>query len=550
MPPIIARIIGGAGCGKTTRLLDIMDKTLEAGIRDPLKIGFVSFTRAARREASSRAGDKFGISPHELEHAGWFRTLHSVCYKSLGQPGGLISNTVADRNWLAAAIGEDVKYVENDDTDYTRQVFDSATEADIALGLWDASRNRLQTLDVVWEQVAAIDAQTPDIDFVRGTVDRYEQSKRLDNRLDFCDLLGRFAGWKFDPEGPRRVEPEGDVPGVPVWFFDECQDSSALLHAVELRLMAHARWVYCCGDGFQSIYGFSGSSSKHFMGLQVAKQEILPKSYRCPAPVQALGESILTQCSDYWDREIKPADHEGEVEFRHYRDGVADEVVPGESWLLLARSNFQARRICKTLDDRQIPWSPTTGRGGWDAPTRNAGLAAMLAIQNGEPINGAQWKLAMKLIPSKSQGQELLTRGTKARFEADATELAAEYPNLQLDDLPDVGATPALISAIGSHQWGDFVPGARKFVSAVDRWGLPAVLEPTVRVGTVHSAKGSEADNVVYLTTTSKQVAEGQVCGEGWDEERRVEYVACTRARRRLIVARERTRFKAELPEL
>ena len=44
--PTIARLIGGAGTGKTTELMRILDGVLQQGI-DPLQVGFVSFTKAA-----------------------------------------------------------------------------------------------------------------------------------------------------------------------------------------------------------------------------------------------------------------------------------------------------------------------------------------------------------------------------------------------------------------------------------------------------------------------------------------------------------------------
>ena len=78
--PIIARVVGGAGTGKTSRLLGLMEKNLVTGM-DPLDIGFVSFTKAACREAAERAGERFGIKPHVLEQQGWFRTIHSICYR-------------------------------------------------------------------------------------------------------------------------------------------------------------------------------------------------------------------------------------------------------------------------------------------------------------------------------------------------------------------------------------------------------------------------------------------------------------------------------------
>ena len=76
----IERILGGAGCGKTACLMGIMDEHLRLGHCSPFTTGFVTFTRAARREASERAAAAHGLSPEDLEQDGWFRTVHSICY--------------------------------------------------------------------------------------------------------------------------------------------------------------------------------------------------------------------------------------------------------------------------------------------------------------------------------------------------------------------------------------------------------------------------------------------------------------------------------------
>lgn len=93
--------------------------------------------------------------------------------------------------------------------------------------------------------------------------------------------------------------------------------------------------------------------------------------------------------------------------------------------------------------------------------------------------------------------------------------------------------------------WATLIDGGVEYSAARKRWGYEAVKEPRVRVGTIHSVKGAEADNVLWLTTTR---AIARICEEptGFDEECRVSYVAATRARRRLIVAVEPNQKQAK----
>lgn len=539
--PTIARIIGGAGTGKTTELLNTMDKVLSAGVNDPLQIGFVSFTRAARREASERAGDRYNVNPDSLEDYGWFKTLHAVCYRCLGVgKDELLVGNAASRKWIAEAIGEPV---EASDESLTEIAFEGATDTGRALRMWDAARNRLVPLAAVHAKCEAADDRTPSLEDCRKVVEHFEQAKRLDGRSDFVDLLGRFAGWRFGVDGHEQRAPQGDVPEVPVWFLDEQQDVSALLDSACRRLIAPSQWVYVVGDPFQAIYGWAGADAKLFMGWEVAKQRIMPKSYRCPPEIHNLGEEILQECSDYWDRGIAPADHEGEVDRVRYMPSIFEDVEPTESWLLLSRTNMHAAKMGKQLDRLGIPWLPTKGNGGWNAPARNEALEALWALQSGLVIRGSRWKRAIEHLPAK-----LLERGVKTRWaEMKQGEADGQFDRpLLLGELP--GATPELVETIASGKWRSIVDHGEEWCGAVERWGEDAVKNPKVRVGTIHSVKGMEADNVLWLTTLTNQVRKGREDQDVDDEERRLAYVAVTRARKRLVVAVEPNSYRFEVP--
>lgn len=67
-----ARVIGGAGTGKTSMMLDIMEKAMERPevARNPYALGFSSFTRAARSEAASRAAAAWGVGADDFRGRG------------------------------------------------------------------------------------------------------------------------------------------------------------------------------------------------------------------------------------------------------------------------------------------------------------------------------------------------------------------------------------------------------------------------------------------------------------------------------------------------
>lgn len=547
--PTIGRIIGGAGTGKTTALMELMEKALAQGDLDPMQVGFASFTRAARREAAERAAVKFGYKAADLESAGWFRTVHSVCYRVLSTKSGeLLTGDKASARWVEEILQASVEPAFDDTDDPTLSLSWGSTEAGVALSLWQAARNRMEPLEATWRRAAAIDERVPDLEYCTETIRLYESAKVVHNRCDFVDLLGRFAGVKFDAEGHRMTDPLGEVPGLAVWFFDEQQDASPLIDMCCKRLITAptVRWSYVVGDPFQSIYSFGGADSRCFRAWDVAKERTLPKSYRCPAPILDLGESVLRGCDDYFDRGIAPADHAGDVRFENDLNSVIDGILPGEQWLLVARTNFHARRLANLVDRSGIPWAPTRGNGGWLAPVKMKALCALQNLQEGVPIDVAEWQAILKNVPTKHENAELLVRGTKARWDSDeANDGSLILPG----ELESVGATPELTQRIADGRWQELIPDSRRFIQACERWGMEAVTKIGCRVGTIHSVKGMEADNVLLLTSTSGRVQRSAEVPELADEERRIAYVGVTRARRNLVVLdepREKNRMEVE----
>ncbi len=538
----IAKLVGGAGTGKTTELLRIMAKVAETGV-DPLHIGFVSFTRAARAEAAERAADLFDVPVSLLERDGWFRTLHSVCYRLLRVSSEqLITSDAKSREWLENALQARLDARSSID-EIAEQAFVGKTDAANALNLWSAARARLERFEPTWAEANRCDDRTPSYDRCVEIIERYEHHKRLDNKLDFTDLLLRFAGYRLSVEGAERVEPEGEWDDLPrYWFFDEQQDASALLHAVCERLIENAVGAYLVGDPFQSIYGWAGADHRFFLNFDAAQQRTMPRSYRCPAIISRLGERILRECSDYYDRGISPAEHDGTIERAFGLTLLGSFLRAEDDWLLLARTNQQAARIVACVESHSMPWQPTKGAGGFLAPAKQELLDALDALRGGGELTPAHVKRLVQLTPTKHGDAELLKRGAKSRF---AEEGLRDGDRGRLRDvvereklLEDIGFTPRFFELIWSGQVGCYKDFA-KFWKAYERYGPELVRKPMLRIGTVHSVKGAEAENVAVLTTVSQPVVLAQSSRRGFDEERRVEYVAVTRARRRLVIVDE-----------
>ena len=532
----IARLIGAAGSGKTTELLRIMEAALPKLGGDPLRLGFASFTRAARAEAVGRAATAWGVAPGLLDGDGWFRTVHSTAKRCLDvQPGQLLGGTAKDTEWISNALGVRISTTIDDETG--RQKFVGGVEG-AALTCWDLARGTLQPLDEVVRKSRRLDDNVPDFAAVVRISERYELAKRLEDRLDFSDLLLRFSGIRVTTtDGVDRVEPEGFLPPVEAWLFDEQQDASPLLDAACKRLVSadSVKWCYVVGDPFQSIFGFAGSSSECFLGWPAEKERMMPKSYRCPKPILELGERCLRRMyRGYFDRKVAPADHEGRIVETDIELPM-NVAKPDEDWLFIARTNYEASRLYASLNASGKPARWVKQPEG--VSVRSQGLAALYALEKGKQISGAEWGRAMELLPAVNKAKEpMLARGSKANWSKQADDWDVIFPN----ELEQVGATPPLVEKIRSGSWCGLVDRGEEWRRNAEKWGPDLASNSKIRVGTVHSVKGMEADNVAMLTTISKRVEQGREdCHDQHDEECRIAYVGVTRARRNLYVINE-----------
>ena len=271
----------------------------------------------------------------------------------------LLTGTKKSKQWVEEVLQEPLRADDSDSDDMDGlDVFSGiGTDLGRSLALWCASRSRLEPLRGVWEEAEACDSRTPGWDRCVALVSQYETAKRLYGRVDFVDILARFAGYRFSVDGADQRAPEGDVPGLDAWIHDEMQDSSKLLDACFRRLIdtPQCRWVFIAADPFQSVYRFSGADFHCFFNYPTAKQEIMPKSWRCASEILALGERLISETRGYINRHVAPAYEGGEIDEWFYADDWESELKPSDSWLILARTNYQAARMARRLDAASGP---------------------------------------------------------------------------------------------------------------------------------------------------------------------------------------------------
>lgn len=541
-----ARCIGIAGSGKTQDALSVLEKVRATGY-NPYQMAFVTLTRSARREAAQRAAELFDTSLNDLERSGWFRTVHSVCYRQLeADSKSILSDNAESVKWISGAVGEEVDPGDTGEDSFA-VACKGMSAAAVALRLWDLARGTLRPFEDVYqaaEQRGGLPHNPPlEYGLITEIIEKYEAAKQSDGRTDFTDLLLDYCGLRMTLAGPEQGGPGGPIPDVPVWIIDESQDNSALMHAALTRMTANAVWLYLYGDLHQTIYSFCGADYSHFMDWPVEKERSLLKSHRCPSEILAFGKRILEQNSGWGDNPWELATWEpcregGEIAVAGVK-GWTELVDPLTPTLVMSRTNEGAYGMGKALSAANIPWQWFKRKGGFSKLSAVSCCETVAKLLAGETIPPANWREFIAEFPvGTAKGPpDLIQRGFKSGKQLDSVLL--ENPAVAMGRLSIYGCTQKLIQGIRSGEWTEWVDGAERAAAGVAAHGYTLMENPQVKVATIHGCKGAQADDVFLSTEIPFPVEKAiMVSGEALDEERRLYYVGATRAKQRLALVR------------
>ena len=568
--PEVVRLFGGPGSGKTTALLDRVEELLsedEADVRDIL---VVSYTRAAAAEIRERLAERLDINPRTLK--GNVCTMHAKAYELLNLSRGDVVGE-SDKEEFCDEFGLEF---EDEYEGSRRRSARSTTLGNkvIATSQWlqRTRRDVADWYDVPFQWNEEEVRLPPEIDDNAQTGNKYTPTwPGDDDRLDVPEAIRAWRQYKGDNELTgfadmlERVKQRSLLPNVEYLVIDEFQDITTLQYDVYEEWKPRMTRILIAGDDDQVVYAWQGADPDLLLDEDVDVDEILPNSYRLPSSILNVVNREVRHIDKRQEKDLNPRKEGGEVlpmlnpsmldlvrEIRRTVDEDEGTVM------ILFRARYQMFQFMDEFIGEGIPFTCLTDQRMWtDRLTEY--VRGIEALDADEPLSVLEGRRLADMLADSAFGT-----GERDDLFDELDDIAEESEE---EDLANIEISPDVI-----RDHAPFAPDPRaaadmlrkvtnfqeRTVEAYFHGDYEGMATDAVRLGTIHSAKGREADHVFVGTDLTEKVVEqmaAQVEQNGThvpgdeeftkhtdpiptltDNERRVFYVGMSRARERLVL--------------
>lgn len=529
-------VIAGPGSGKTTVLCKRIMRLIGEGIL-PGSMVAITFTNAAAREIEKRLQSMWRQEhdnhfpeceqPMKLGYAG---TLHGYCLRLLKSHGKLIGLPS-----IISMLGEDEAHDLLEAAKADQMITCTGKELKEALALGPEYFLKLKPANLKGAGLVA---------------SAYYRQQLSSGVLDFDSVL-KFAIMLLETM-------DQNVPAIVPWlFWDEVQDSGADDWRIMELIAAQNRFVV--GDPDQSIYGFRGARPDLFLRYLKGSREVitLADNFRCLPEICETANKLIGHNTNRMPKRTEshvmdPAagtvarwmgfDAEGELL------ALAQEItrlkLAPEQCAVLVRTNKLVERVSKSLAAHSIPVAKNMHADKPDDWGKARALISLLSNIRNDTL--MYWWLVRQNGKRVADGLRLTAMKNRVSI-AEAANFPDFTANCNASELPRIMAEMGLSqeSIVLVTKAKDTLPDGASMTElahALADEELHAKQEGHgVTVTTIHSAKGREWE-AVFMLAVEDGILPSRSKSANIEEERRLAFVAITRAKSYLAVSNSNAR--------
>lgn len=393
-------VLAGPGSGKTTVLLCRISRLLERGLAKPQEILALTFSKAAAEEMKSRFENLNGASGVS------FGTFHSIFFRILRSRYGWnveqIFQEEERRSILRNSI-EAEKWDIPDLEEYISQFF-----------------SQLSLMNSELEQPNRFTPVGMPVEEFRKLYRAYEGYKERHEKLDFDDMLTQCYQLLREDAAVREYWQRK----YKFILVDEFQDVNQAQFACLQILAEKHQNLFVVGDDDQSIYAFRGARPDfllHFPTLYpAAKKVTLNTNYRSTERIVNLAERVIGNNEVRFVKNMKGIGEAGDKvtfflaedaakEAEHIAEKIGrllDEGVPLTEIAVIYRTNLQGGAFARELYKRGIPYDLRDNSGNVYEHWVAKDLLAYLLLAENEESDSALRRILNK--PKRYIGKDLL----------------------------------------------------------------------------------------------------------------------------------------------
>ena len=574
-------VLAGAGCGKTKTIVARAAYLIDQGI-PANQIQILTFTRRSASEIVARVELALGEQAKGLR-ASTFHTFCMYLLRRVPKAFGLEQFSIIDRDDQVMMF----RLIRGiDDKKNPNQLPKPQELCD----LYSFARNTRQKLS------DALEKQHPEHlafkDQIAEIMKEYETRKRARSFLDYDDILAIVASALDQSDGLADYV----ASLCKHMLVDEMQDTNPLQWAL-LEPLKDKVSLFCVGDDAQSIYGFRGADFEniHHFKDRVPNAQVfkLEQNYRSTQEILDLSNWLLDQSEIQYNKRLDAHRGEGVKPRMHIFPNEFDEAkwiaidikerhyLQGSKWsdhMVLVRSSFAARHIEAACIAANVPYRFIGGMKLLETAHVKDLLSLLRVIAN--PLDDIAWMRFLTLwngvgdVGASRLAQQLLLEPEFdlifdklekfGRIPAETVLIMKQMTVLKQEVQACVSlgiqAIEAQLAENYKKDWnrrqGDFelVKQLASKHTQLSEFLEEYVLDPVsiseierqsdsdvVTLITIHSAKGTEQKVCYVVNVTPGQYPHARAQGDFNDveEERRVLYVALTRAQNELILTKQ-----------